>query len=83
MLRRLRETAAEVQGHHEFTNDIRAAIHAGDEAAKDTFRTGTLAAALTRKGRDARGSEVVKYVKDAVASGDTGRLGWLNRKGPS
>lgn len=83
MFRRLRETADEVKSHRTLTNDIRDAIKSGDESAKNTFRTGTLSAALTRKGNAARTEEVVGYVRDAVESGDTKRIGWLYRKGDS
>lgn len=83
MLRRLRETAAEVKSHRTLTNDIRDAVNSGDESAKNNFRTGTLSAALTRKGNAARTKEIAGYVRDAVESGDTKRLGWLNRKGDS
>ncbi|MGW2507859.1 hypothetical protein ACWC0A_00275 [Streptomyces scopuliridis] len=84
MLRRLlntvTDTATELRGHAELSRDIRDAIASGDQEAKETFRTGTLAAALTSKGRDARGEEVCEYVEKAAAAGDTDRIGWLRRR---
>ncbi|MFF6873689.1 hypothetical protein [Streptomyces sp. NPDC012450] len=78
MIRRIRDMAAEVRGHREFTADIRREVEAGDAEAAATFRTGTLSAALTRKGNDARGAEVVEYVQ--AVKGEPGRTGWLRRR---
>ncbi|MGW6420453.1 hypothetical protein [Streptomyces sp. NPDC055055] len=77
MIRRIRDMAAEVQGHREFTRDIRREVEAGDTEAAATFRTGTLSAALTRKGNDARAAEVVEYVE--AVKDKPGRIGWLRR----
>ncbi|MFE2633953.1 hypothetical protein ACFXKF_04025 [Streptomyces scopuliridis] len=80
MLRRLLDAATEIKGHRELTRDINKAKASGDQDAQDTFRTGTLAAALTSTGRDARGEEVCKYVEKVAAAGDTDRIGWLRRR---
>ncbi|WP_234316798.1 hypothetical protein [Streptomyces sp. NRRL S-15] len=75
---RITDTATEVSGHAALTKNIRKAVEGGDQEAASTFRTGTLAAALTAKGRDARGEEVVAYVEKVVAAdGDGRRTGWL------
>ncbi|NUP16492.1 MAG: hypothetical protein HOZ81_10380 [Streptomyces sp.] len=80
MFSRITDTATEVSGHAGLTKDIRNVIKGGDKEAASTFRTGTLAAALTTKGRDARGDEVVAYVEKVVAAdGDARRTGWLRR----
>lgn len=77
---RITDTATEVSGHAALTKDIRGAVRGGDEEAAATFRTGTLAAALTTRGCTARGQEVVAYVEKVVAvDGDGRRAGWLNR----
>lgn len=77
---RITDTTTEVAGHAGLTRDIKKAVKAGDREAATTFRTGTLAAALTSKGRDARGDEVVDYVAKVVAAdGDGRRTGWLRR----
>ncbi|MFH9765151.1 hypothetical protein ACH4N4_30540 [Streptomyces microflavus] len=77
---RITDTATEVTGHASLTRDIRRAVKGGDQEAAATFRTGTLAAALTTKGCHARGQEVVAYVEKVVAAdGDGRRTGWLNR----
>lgn len=77
---RITDTATEVSGHAALTKDIRKAVEGGDEEAASTFRTGTLAAALTTKGCNARGQEVVAYVEKVVAvDGDSQRADWLNR----
>ncbi|WP_405506387.1 hypothetical protein OG323_06225 [Streptomyces cyaneofuscatus] len=77
---RITDTAAEVTGHAALTRDIRNAVEGGDQEAAATFRTGTLAAALTTKGCNARGQEVADYVEKVVAvDGDGRRAGWLNR----
>lgn len=77
---RVTDTAAEVQGHRKFGRDIRNVIASGDKEAADTFRTGDLAAALTSKGRDARGDEVVEYVDKVLkADGNADRTSWLRR----
>lgn len=77
---RITDTATEVSGHASLTKDIRNAVKSGDQEAAATFRTGTLAAALTAKGCNARGQEVVAYVEKVVAAdGDGRRAGWLNR----
>ncbi|MFI5739155.1 hypothetical protein ACIA9I_12370 [Streptomyces anulatus] len=77
---RITDTATEVSGHAGLTKDIRKAVKGGDQEAAATFRTGTLAAALTAKGCNARGEEVVAYVEKVVAAdGDGRRAGWLNR----
>ncbi|MFE6869609.1 hypothetical protein ACFVFS_24030 [Kitasatospora sp. NPDC057692] len=81
MLKRLRDTVIEVVGHRRLTKDIKQAVASGDQEAARTFRTGTLAAALTTRGRDARGQEVIDYV-EAVQQADGGnadRTGWLRR----
>ncbi|MBD0671619.1 hypothetical protein [Streptomyces sp. CBMA156] len=88
MFERLRKAAAntvtELQGHRALTRDIEAAVAAGDQEAADTFRTGTLAAALTARGRDARGEEISDYVdKVLTADGNADaaeRLRWLHRR---
>ncbi|MEV4974874.1 hypothetical protein [Streptomyces scopuliridis] len=80
MLRRLLDTATEIKAHRQFTRDINEAKASGDQDAQATFRTGTLAAALTSTGRDARGEEVCEYVEKVAATGDTGRIGWLRRR---
>ncbi|MGW6288877.1 hypothetical protein [Streptomyces sp. NPDC055107] len=80
LLRRFTDTAAEVSGHAGLTKDIRNAVRGGDREAAATFRTGTLAAALTTKGCNARGQEVADYVQKVVAAdGDSRRAGWLTR----
>ncbi|WP_330449736.1 hypothetical protein [Streptomyces anulatus] len=80
LFNRITDTATEVSGHAGLTKDIRKAVKGGDEEAAATFRTGTLAAALTTKGCNARGQEVVAYVEKVVAAdGDGRRAGWLNR----
>lgn len=80
LFNRITDTAAEVSGHASLTKDIRKAVKGGDQEAAATFRTGTLAAALTSKGCNARGEEVVAYVEKVVAAdGDGRRAGWLNR----
>ncbi|MER6601159.1 hypothetical protein [Streptomyces parvus] len=77
---RITDTATEVGGHAALTKDIRRAVQGGDQEAAATFRTGTLAAALTTKGCNARGREVVDYVEKVVAAdGNSRRAGWLNR----
>ncbi|MFD3638235.1 hypothetical protein [Streptomyces griseus] len=77
---RISDTRAEVSGHAGLTRDIREAVKGGDQEAASTFRTGTLAAALTSKGCNARGQEVADYVEKVVAAdGDSRRAGWLNR----
>ncbi|MEV6854748.1 hypothetical protein AB0M89_13175 [Streptomyces microflavus] len=77
---RISDTATEVSGHAGLTKDIRNAVKGGDQEAAATFRTGTLAAALTTRGCNARGEEVVAYVEKVVAAdGDGRRVGWLNR----
>ncbi|MFJ6238827.1 hypothetical protein ACIQH0_32650 [Streptomyces griseus] len=77
---RISDTRAEVRGHAGLTKDIREAVKGGDEEAAATFRTGTLSAALTSKGCNARGQEVADYVDRVVAAdGDSRRAGWLNR----
>lgn len=77
---RITDTATEVTGHAALTKDIRNAVKGGDREAAATFRTGTLAAALTTKGCNARGQEVAAYVEKVVAAdGDGRRAGWLNR----
>ncbi|MFF3998566.1 hypothetical protein ACFYX8_35320 [Streptomyces cyaneofuscatus] len=77
---RIADTATEVSGHAGLTRDIRRAVKGGDQEAAATFRTGTLAAALTAKGCNARGQEVVAYVEKVVAAdGDGRRACWLNR----
>ncbi|WP_380286559.1 hypothetical protein [Kitasatospora purpeofusca] len=86
MFERLRaavaDTVTEVAGHREFSRDIRQAVASGDQEAAQAFRTGTVAAALTSRGRDARGQEVLDYVQ-AVKRADGGsaaRAGWLHRR---
>ncbi|MGC4925577.1 hypothetical protein [Streptomyces sp. DT117] len=80
LFNRIADTATEVTGHAGLTRDIRNAVKGGDQEAAATFRTGTLAAALTTKGCNARGQEVVAYVEKVVAAdGDGRRTGWLNR----
>ncbi|MET8378010.1 hypothetical protein [Streptomyces microflavus] len=80
LLNRITDTVTEVSGHAGLTKDIRRAVKGGDQEAASTFRTGTLAAALTTKGCNARGQEVVDYVEQVVAAdGDGRRAGWLNR----
>ncbi|MGW9245771.1 hypothetical protein [Streptomyces badius] len=77
---RITDTATEVGGHAGLTKDIRKAVQGGDQEAAATFRTGTLAAALTTKGCNARGQEVADYVDKVVAvDGDSRRASWLNR----
>ncbi|MFJ3089060.1 hypothetical protein [Streptomyces sp. NPDC086838] len=77
---RISDAATEVSGHAGLTKDIRKAVKRGDQEAASTFRTGTLAAALTAKGCNARGEEVVAYVEKVVAAdGDGQRTGWLRR----
>lgn len=78
MIRRIRDAVAEVKGHRELSEDIRAAVAAGDREAAETFRTGTLSAALTRKGNSARAAEVVQYVQ--AVKHEPGRAGWLRRR---
>ncbi|GLW73688.1 hypothetical protein Kpho02_59860 [Kitasatospora phosalacinea] len=85
MLDRLRhfvsDTVTEVQDHRRFTRDIKQQVADGDRDAAEAFRTGTLAAALTRRGRDARGREVVAYVQQVLdADGRPDRIGWLHRR---
>ncbi|MEU8927008.1 hypothetical protein AB0D10_39835 [Kitasatospora sp. NPDC048545] len=85
MFKRLRnavtDTAVELKGHAEFTRDIKAQAAAGDREAAGTFRTGTLAAALTSRGRNARGREVVDYVQQVIdTDGSATRVGWLHRR---
>lgn len=80
LLSRITGTATEVTGHAGLTRDIRNAVKGGDQEAAATFRTGTLAAALTTKGCNARGQEVVAYVEKVVAAdGDSRRASWLTR----
>ncbi|MER5353422.1 hypothetical protein ABT093_24190 [Kitasatospora sp. NPDC002551] len=86
MFERLRavvaDTVTEVAGHRQLTKEIRQAVASGDQEAAQAFRTGTAAAALTARGRDARGQEVVDYVQ-AVKRADGGsaaRAGWLHRR---
>lgn len=77
---RITDTATEVTGHAGLTRDIKRAIKSGDREAAASFRTGTLAAALTAKGCDARGDEVSEYVQKVLAAdGDVSRVGWLRR----
>ena len=77
---RIADTATEISGHAALTKDIREAVKSGDQEAASTFRTGTLKAALTTKGCNARGEEVVAYVEKVVAAdGDGRRTGWLRR----
>ncbi|WP_371484854.1 hypothetical protein [Kitasatospora sp. NBC_00315] len=85
MFERLRsavtDTVIELTGQREFTRDIKAQAATGDREAAATFRTGTLAAALTGRGRDARGQEVVDYVQQVIdTDGDATRVGWLHRR---
>ncbi|MFJ5098981.1 hypothetical protein [Streptomyces sp. NPDC088557] len=72
MFRRLRDTLIEIQGHHQLTKGINRAIASGDQEARTAFTsgTGTLAAALTRRGRDTRGAEVYDYGARVAAVGD-------------
>ncbi|WP_405461608.1 hypothetical protein OG786_29310 [Streptomyces sp. NBC_00101] len=80
LFNRITDVVTEVGGHTALTRDIRRAVDAGDEEAAATFRTGTLAAALTTKGCVARGEEVAAYVGKVVAAdGDGRRAGWLRR----
>ncbi|MFI6530232.1 hypothetical protein [Streptomyces uncialis] len=71
MFRRLRDTATEVQGHHRLTQGINRAVADGDQEARAAFTsgTGTLAAALTRRGRDMRGAEIHDYGTRVAAAG--------------
>ncbi|MFF2752075.1 hypothetical protein ACFVVA_41885 [Kitasatospora sp. NPDC058048] len=86
MFERLRKTAAdtvtEIAGHRGFTRDIKATIAGGDQEAAEAFRTGTVAAALTTRGRDARGEEISDYVGKVLAAddGNADRLRWLHRR---
>ncbi|GAA2984501.1 hypothetical protein GCM10010519_18660 [Streptomyces lactacystinicus] len=85
MFERLRKaatgTVTEIAGHRELTRDIKAAVAAGDQEAAEAFRTGTLAAALTTRGRDARGEEISDYVGKVVdADGNADRVRWLHRR---
>ncbi|MGW2401786.1 hypothetical protein ACWCYY_35055 [Kitasatospora sp. NPDC001664] len=75
-------TVIDLTGQHQFTKDIKAQIAGGDQEAAAAFRTGTLAAALTERGREARGQEVVDYVQ-AVQQADGGsadRVSWFFRR---
>ncbi|MFI2214950.1 hypothetical protein [Streptomyces sp. NPDC020141] len=71
MFRRLRDTVTEVQGHRRLTRGITEAVASGDQEARDAFTsgTGTLAAALTRRGRDRRGAEIYDYGTRVAAAG--------------
>ncbi|OKI95075.1 hypothetical protein [Kitasatospora sp. CB01950] len=81
MLNRLRDTVSELRGHHTLTQDINGAVASGDHDAAAVFRTGTLAAALTESGRDARGTEITEYVDRVIAAdGNATRAGWLHRR---
>ncbi|MEW1911290.1 hypothetical protein AB0442_23055 [Kitasatospora sp. NPDC085895] len=80
MFERLRDTVTEFRGQREFTRAIQAAVAAGDREAAVVFRTGTLAAALTVRSRDARGEEVTAYVRAVIrANGNAKRVAWLRR----
>ncbi|MGW7582762.1 hypothetical protein ACWGKU_29425 [Kitasatospora sp. NPDC054768] len=85
MFERLRkavtDTVVEVKGHREFTRDIKAAVKSGDREAAEVFRTGSLAAALTTRGLDARGEEITTYVDKVIAAdGSPDRVLWLRRR---
>ncbi|MEU5161240.1 hypothetical protein AB0G74_16760 [Streptomyces sp. NPDC020875] len=71
MFRRLRDTVNEVQGHQRLTRGTSEAIESGDQEARAAFTsgTGTLAAALTRRGCDTRGAEVCDYGTRVAAVG--------------
>ncbi|MFF8960803.1 hypothetical protein [Streptomyces sp. NPDC014894] len=71
MFRRLRDTAIEVQGHRQLTRGINRAVESGDLEARAAFTsgTGTLAAALTSRGRDTRGAEIHDYGTRVAAAG--------------
>ncbi|WBP91981.1 hypothetical protein [Kitasatospora cathayae] len=84
MFERLRrvisDTLTELRGHRELTRDIKAQIAGGDQEAAETFRTGTLRAALTWRGCCARGEEVARYVRLVMdADGTADRVAWLHR----
>ncbi|MER5866138.1 hypothetical protein [Kitasatospora sp. NPDC002040] len=71
----------DLAGQHQFTRDIKARIAGGDLEAAAVFRTGTLAAALTERGREARGQEVVDYVQAVQqADGSADRVSWFFRR---
>ncbi|MEW2635400.1 hypothetical protein AB0903_28085 [Streptomyces sp. NPDC048389] len=72
MLNRIRDLVTEVKGHSEMSRDMDRAIASGDREAMSTFRTGTFAAALTDKGRDARGEEVSEYARKVVEADGNG-----------
>ncbi|WP_404870973.1 hypothetical protein ACI1MP_37615 (plasmid) [Kitasatospora griseola] len=75
----VRDTVTEVRDHRRFTRTITARIASGDQDAADTFRTGTLAAALTRRGHTARGQEVTQYVQRVLdTDGAPDRTAWLH-----
>ncbi|MFJ1757312.1 hypothetical protein [Kitasatospora sp. NPDC088134] len=79
MRRFLRETFTEFSGHCRFTRAVADRIAIGDREAAAVFRTGTLAAALTRRGLDARGREIAAYVRLVLAAdGAPDRLAWLH-----
>ncbi|MGW0335525.1 hypothetical protein ACWD0J_27245 [Streptomyces sp. NPDC003011] len=68
MIRRIRDAVVEVTGHRAMTRGIDQAIANGDREAAASFTsgTGTLRAALTRKGNETRGAEVAEYGKRVV-----------------
>lgn len=79
LFKRVTDTAAEVHEHRNLTRRINQQVQAGDTQAAQSFHTGTLSAALTTTGRNARGAEVTDYVtKTLAADGNGARLGWLH-----
>ena len=83
MIRRIRDAAVEIAGHRAMTRGINQAIADGDQEAAASFTsgTGTLRAALTRKGNETRGAEVAEYAERVVeADGDGRRVHQLDSR---
>ncbi|MFE9484617.1 hypothetical protein ACFYNM_39315 [Streptomyces spororaveus] len=68
---RLHDLLVELDGHRHITRSINSAKARGDQDALAVFHTGTLAAALTRKGMFRRGDEVLAYAQLVLAKDGT------------
>ncbi|MEJ8654904.1 hypothetical protein WKI65_44410 [Streptomyces sp. MS1.AVA.3] len=72
MFNRLRDLVTEVTGQSQMSRDIDEAVASGDQEAASTFRTGTVAAVFTDKGRNARGEEVAEYAHKVLETDGSG-----------
>lgn len=68
----LTDLAVELAGQWRISRAIDRAFAAADPEALAVFKTGTFAAVFTRRGRDARGEELMEYARLVVEKDGSG-----------